>query len=361
MKVFNVLLGALIFSLMLALSFSHTAEFFARGGFAGWKAIVGVVACEALFFLSNTNIIYCKLYGRNVPTPVRIAAVVSAITIGYANISVGVLKGLEYGFYVGFEAVLIGLLVIVVMVVSELVVSSAIMSEVQRNPDSHSNNRTVEQSDSGQSRQEGGQGQTEGWTSGQVLGHPDKSGQTQVPVRQTDGQPFGQSDTKTDKQTDTFPKVSGNAATCVADAQPDTQTNKQTDIGQGADSTDAQQSAQTDGQTNRQTEVDAVGQSDSEKEIRTVVQSGSDRRIDSRTKGKSSRQTKVSDKAGEASGKREGASDRSGEVSDHPIMIAEKFREENGDYPSVRKLAELAGITRHKAHKLLQQLKAKAS
>jgi DNA-binding CsgD family transcriptional regulator len=116
----NILLGGFVFVLMLILSYSHTADFFARGGYTGTYAHLGAIGCETLFFLSNMNIIICALTGRKVPIPIRIASVISAIVIGYSNVS--------SGFPNGGEAIAIGVLIFVIGFVAELVVSAAIIS-----------------------------------------------------------------------------------------------------------------------------------------------------------------------------------------------------------------------------------------
>jgi hypothetical protein len=116
----NILLGGFVFVLMLILSYSHTADFFARGGYTGTYAHLGAIGCETLFFLSNMNIIICALTGRKVPIPIRIASVISALVIGYSNVS--------SGFPNGGEAIAIGVLIFVIGFVAELVVSAAIIS-----------------------------------------------------------------------------------------------------------------------------------------------------------------------------------------------------------------------------------------
>jgi flagellar biosynthesis GTPase FlhF len=120
LMIMNILLGGFVFVLMLILSYSHTADFFARGGYTGTYAHLGAVGCEMLFFLSNMNIIICALTGRKVPIPIRIASVISALVIGYSNVS--------SGFPNGGEAIAIGVLIFVIGFVAELVVSAAIIS-----------------------------------------------------------------------------------------------------------------------------------------------------------------------------------------------------------------------------------------
>jgi hypothetical protein len=120
MRAFNIIAGGAVFVCMLILSYSHTADLFVRGGYHGDFAHLGVIACELLFFLSNTNIIICKLKGWKVPAPIRLASLVSALVVGYANVS--------SGFNHGWEGIGIGALILIVLVVSELVVSAAIMS-----------------------------------------------------------------------------------------------------------------------------------------------------------------------------------------------------------------------------------------
>lgn len=135
MRAFNIIAGGAVFVCMLILSYSHTADLFVRGGYHGDFAHLGVIACELLFFLSNTNIIICKLKGRKVPAPIRLASLVSALVVGYANVS--------SGFNHGWEGIGIGALILIVLVVSELVVSAAIMSaNADNNTDTADNSAT---------------------------------------------------------------------------------------------------------------------------------------------------------------------------------------------------------------------------
>jgi hypothetical protein len=135
MRAFNIIAGGAVFVCMLILSYSHTADLFVRGGYHGDFAHLGVIACELLFFLSNTNIIICKLKGWKVPAPIRLASLVSALVVGYANVS--------SGFNHGWEGIGIGALILIVLVVSELVVSAAIMSaNADNNTDTADNSAT---------------------------------------------------------------------------------------------------------------------------------------------------------------------------------------------------------------------------
>lgn len=136
MRAFNIIAGGAVFVCMLILSYSHTADLFVRGGYHGDFAHLGVIACELLFFLSNTNIIICKLKGWKVPAPIRLASLVSALVVGYANVS--------SGFNHGWEGIGIGALILIVLVVSELVVSAAIMSaNADNNTDTADNSATI--------------------------------------------------------------------------------------------------------------------------------------------------------------------------------------------------------------------------
>jgi uncharacterized membrane protein YhaH (DUF805 family) len=134
MRAFIILSGAVVFICMLILSYSHTADFFARGGYHGRFAHIGVIACELLFFMSNTVIIVCRLKNREVPKEIRLSSIISAVVVGYANVS--------SGFNHGIEGIVIGFLILVVLIVSELVVSAAIMSSNADNNAGQSDNNT---------------------------------------------------------------------------------------------------------------------------------------------------------------------------------------------------------------------------
>jgi flagellar biosynthesis GTPase FlhF len=145
MKHFNVItisliIGSLIGSSVLILSYLHTAGLFERSGYAGGFAHIGVIGFELVFILGTGISIWSKWQGEKVATSTKFALGLGVCINLYSNITSGIAKygkPLTFFYAKGIpidEAVLIGALIPILFVVAEMVISDAISKTRMKTP-----------------------------------------------------------------------------------------------------------------------------------------------------------------------------------------------------------------------------------
>jgi hypothetical protein len=227
---------------------------------------------------------------------------------------------------------------------------------------------------------------------GQQTGHSDKLpdifGQVGKFFGQSDNVPDTNSDNRSDtaEDSDTNRQTAGRADTLTdsSDIRSDSasdiaknNTHKKTTLSGVTDEPDTSEKSQTDIASDTRTgskygkipETASDSRTDSDKnrttdsDNRTDSESGqTDRQTAKRTPKRSdTRRTNSDTKSDSQRTESDSKSDsRTSNVSEHPVAVAKRMRDELGDWPSIRKLAQEAGITRHQADKTLKMLKGES-
>ncbi|MBA4542030.1 hypothetical protein H1164_03825 [Thermoactinomyces daqus] len=239
---------------------------------------------------------------------------------GWSNIRVSFLAGDREGIIVNGSTVVA--LLLLELLLRWMEKNREMFGHSDKKSDTSSDSRTDDKA-AGQHR---GQSNTAGQINGQSIGHLGHSDSS-------DSKPDILSDNQADETdslvitgsaTDTS-DMSDTAAKMRADTEPVTRTAKESD-GQSHKAADTKTDTSDSGENRTK-------KSDTRTERKT------DKRTDTQTK----------------------SDNKTDNVSEHPIAVAKRLIEELGDYPSIRKLAAEAGISKHKADKILKELKAQAS
>ena len=117
----NILIGGIILSSAMTLSWNHTADLFEWAGYHGWLAQIGVLMIEASFFLGALNIILAKSAGLKAGWPARVTFFFGALLVGWSNISSGRML-----FSREDTAVILGIAIPIAMFLMEANVSRAL-------------------------------------------------------------------------------------------------------------------------------------------------------------------------------------------------------------------------------------------
>lgn len=305
MRAFNALSSLAVMAAVVYISFVHSLELFRAYGFEGELAYLGVIAVELTFVSSMLNIVVCRLKQRPAGMPSYIGGLLGVALVSWSNVSA------TAGY--GLPGVVLGLFVPAALIVSESIMSYAVIRAARtgtkraaesdrdgRSDRGHMTDtrRTDVQSTDGQTKA----GQT---ANAQTADIQAADAQNADAENRTDSKrdPYGQTDNRDDERTD-------------ADKQT-TDTDKWT------------VDTRTDGQGTART----VSLSDIRN--RRAANSKTDNR-----------------ETGQRTNKRR--TDRSA-IADKAI----EYYNENGTLPSVRKLAEMYGCSKHMAHETIKELKAK--
>lgn len=292
---------------VVIISFVHSLELFRTYGFTGYLAYLGVIAVELTFVSSMLNIIVCRLKERPAGLPSYIGGLLGVSLVAWSNVSA------TAGY--GLPGVVLGLFVPAALVVSESIMSYAVIRG--RTADTK---RTTESDRDGRNDR----------------GHMTDTRRTDIrttDVHSTDA-------LTTDGQTKAGQTGSVQATgTRTADAQT-------ADI-QAADAQNADAENRTDSKR------DPYGQTDNRDDERTDGQ-GTARTVSlSDIRNRRAANSKTDNReTGQRTNKRR--TDRSA-IADKAI----EYYNENGTLPSVRKLAEMFGCSKHMAHETIKELKAK--
>lgn len=284
------------------ISFVHSLELFRAYGFEGELAYLGVIAVELTFVSSMLNIVVCRLKQRPAGMPSYIGGLLGVSLVAWSNVSATV----EYGL----PGIVLGLFVPAALVVSESIMSYAVIRG--RTADTK---RTTESDRDGRNDR----------------GHMTDTRRTDIrttDVHSTDA-------LTTDGQTKAGQTGSVQATgTRTADAQT-------------ADAQNADAENRTDSKR------DPYGQTDNRDDERTDGQ-GTARTVSlSDIRNRRAANSKTDNReTGQRTNKRR--TDRSA-IADKAI----EYYNENGTLPSVRKLAEMYGCSKHMAHETIKELKAK--
>lgn len=320
MRVFNALSSLAVMACVVVISFVHSLDLFRRYGFEGYLAWLGVIAVEVTFFSSMLNIVVCRLKQRPAGMPSYIGGLLGVSLVAWSNVS----ATFEYGL----PGVVLGLFVPGALVVSESIMSYAVIrgrtADTKRTAESGRDGRNdrghmsdtrrtdIRTTDVHSTDALTTDGQTKAGQTGSVQATGTRTADAQTADIQaadaenrTDSKrdPYGQTDNRDDERTD-------------ADKQT-TDTDKWT------------VDTRTDGQGTART----VSISDIRKR-RTANSKTDNRETGQRTNKRRTDRSAIADKAIE-------------------------YYNENGTLPSVRKLAEMYGCSKHMAHETIKELKAK--
>lgn len=302
MRAFNTLSSLAVMAAVVYISFVHSLELFRAYGFEGELAYLGVIAVELTFVSSMLNIVVCRLKQRPAGMPSYIGGLLGVSLVAWSNVSATV----EYGL----PGIVLGLFVPAALVVSESIMSYAVIRG--RTADTK---RTTESDRDGRNDR----------------GHMTDTRRTDIrttDVHSTDA-------LTTDGQTKAGQTGSVQATgTRTADAQT-------------ADAQNADAENRTDSKR------DPYGQTDNRDDERTDGQ-GTARTVSlSDIRNRRAANSKTDNReTGQRTNKRR--TDRSA-IADKAI----EYYNENGTLPSVRKLAEMYGCSKHMAHETIKELKAK--
>lgn len=305
MRVFNALSSLAVMAAVVYISFVHSLELFRAYGFEGELAYLGVIAVELTFVSSMLNIIVCRLKGRPAGAPSYIGGLLGVSLVAWSNVSATV----KYGV----PGIVLGLFVPAALVVSESIMSYVVIrgrtADTKRTAESDRDGRSDRghMTDTRRTDVQSTDGQTKAGQTANAQTADTRTADTQNTdaENRTDSKrdPYGQTDNRDDERTD-------------ADKQT-TDTDKWT----------------VDTRTGGQGTARTVSLSDIRN--RRVANSKTDNR-----------------ETGQRTNKRR--TDRSA-IADKAI----EYYNENGTLPSVRKLAEMYGCSKHMAHETIKELKAK--
>lgn len=307
----NLWLGALILTCAMILSYSHTADLFRWAFYDGWLAHVGVIMVELTFFLGAMNIILARSAGLRAGWPARVTFVFGALLVGWSNVSSG-------RMFLSREdtAVALGLAIPVCLFLMEAIVSRALFQFriVRHQTDGH---RTAGQSDTSDRQTGIGQQQDRKPSGVRTL-----AGRTEV------------TDTRTE-QTD----IPDSWTVKESDSESDSRTAAEASDARRADNrTDTDQTPNTRavvGQTNIQRKA-SVPKPDN--------RTGTGQKPDTRTIGQQTIRQSDTQTPGQP---------------DTVHNIIREIIESEGRPPSIRQLAEKAGVSKYRAERALREWKEK--
>src|SRR5690606_32019302 len=119
MRAFNALSSLAVMACVVIISFVHSLELFRTYGFSGYLAYLGVIAVEVTFFSSMLNIVVCRLKQRPAGMPSYIGGLLGVSLVAWSNVSA------TAGY--GLPGVVLGLFVPAALVVSESIMSYAVI------------------------------------------------------------------------------------------------------------------------------------------------------------------------------------------------------------------------------------------
>mgnify|MGYP001236390292 FL=1 len=192
MRIFSIIGSLVVLACVLVVSYSHTYALMVSVGFHGIFGHFAVVAFEALFLVSATNIVFAKTRGVPPGTPLYAGFFLGLSVVFWGNVQ----AGLDYGI----TGAIIGGLIPVTLVVGESILAFALVVSRQAGDQAD----RVDQADSqtGQADQAGSQAdrQADHQAGGQT-GQADRVDQADNQAdNQADGQ-TGQAGDQADGQT----------------------------------------------------------------------------------------------------------------------------------------------------------------
>lgn len=325
MRVFNALSSLAVMAAVVYISFVHSLELFRAYGFEGELAYLGVIAVELTFVSSMLNIIVCRLKGRPAGAPSYIGGLLGVSLVAWSNVSATV----KYGV----PGIVLGLFVPAALVVSESIMSYAVIrgrtADTKRTTESDRDGRNdrrhmtdtrrtdIRTTDVHSTDALTTDGQTKAGQTGSVQATGTRTADAQTADIQAADAQNADAENRTDSKRDPY-------------GQTDNRDDERTDADKQTTDTDKWTvDTRTDGQGTART----VSISDIRKR-RTANSKTDNRETGQRTNKRRTDRSAIADKAIE-------------------------YYNENGTLPSVRKLAEMYGCSKHMAHETIKELKAK--
>jgi len=361
MRIFNFIFGALLFGAAIYLSYWHTYDLLERGSYLSYSAHVGTFLGEGIFALGTINIFYSKIRQIEVRwfSAPRIALYAGVLIVGYSNIS--------SGFGKGAEAIGIGVAIPILMLIAEAVVSHSLqsgLSEKQTLSETDSETDTQTADTFGQSDRQirivrtvrkkvSKRTDRRYFFNGQYLGQtiPDTSDSTE----DADGH-LGHLEPDTDhKDAQTVEDISlRTLGQTKTDSKNSSVRTKETDSNLNPDSLDKKKfrtvSDTSDNQTMKQTDttLDTLIPDTSDSINRQTLQTEN---------GQRTTRTKIANRINHLLDEGDTTEDII-DIDEHTYQAAIEYIKENGKRPSVRGLADLAGVKKNKAEKAIKRIKA---
>lgn len=122
MKVFNLICAGAVFVCAVVLSYHHSIDLMAAGGYQGFYRHLAVVLAELTFIAGAANLVLARIQKRPPGIPPVLGALFGVALTGWANISAGV----EYGI----TGILLGAMVPVALVISEAILAHFLLRGV---------------------------------------------------------------------------------------------------------------------------------------------------------------------------------------------------------------------------------------
>lgn len=123
MKGFNLLCAGVVLLCAVVLSYHHSVELMARGGYHGVYRHIAVVMAELTFLAGAANVVRARFQKRSPGVAPVIGALFGVALTGWANIS----AGLEYGW----TGVLLGAMVPMALVISESILAHFLLKDTE--------------------------------------------------------------------------------------------------------------------------------------------------------------------------------------------------------------------------------------
>lgn len=132
MRAFNLFCSGAVLLCAVVLSYHHSVELMAAGGYQGVYRHLAVILAELTFLAGAANVVLARIQKRSPGVPPVLGALFGVVLTGWANIS----AGLEYGM----TGILLGAMVPLALVISEAILAHFLLNGTTNN---EANNATT--------------------------------------------------------------------------------------------------------------------------------------------------------------------------------------------------------------------------
>lgn len=132
MRAFNLFCSGAVLLCAVVLSYHHSVELMAAGGYQGVYRHLAVILAELTFLAGAANVVLARIQKRSPGVPPVLGALFGVVLTGWANIS----AGLEYGM----TGILLGAMVPLALVISEAILAHFLLNGSTNN---EANNATT--------------------------------------------------------------------------------------------------------------------------------------------------------------------------------------------------------------------------
>src|SRR5690606_16227245 len=125
MRAFNLFCSGAVLLCAVVLSYHHSVELMAAGGYQGIYRHMAVILAELTFLAGAANVVLARIQKRSPGVPPVLGALFGVVLTGWANIS----AGLEYGM----TGILLGAMVPLALVISEAILAHFLLNGTTNN------------------------------------------------------------------------------------------------------------------------------------------------------------------------------------------------------------------------------------